>query len=147
MKKRTYLLQKWLAWRDDYRCARPEAVTCQGCDTYYPPQKNAAVMTFEGFNLVHCSNCEQRHPKPNANQPNGQTEPEILFPHVYRRVNRDVACRYIRRFGGSTFSVQTAIDDCEIYLRNCLGLTIATVSMFDKFPKPQDEQVFDEIPY
>ena len=50
-------LRNWLAWRDDYRCARPP-VSCQGCDTYYPSEKHAAVMVFEGFNLVRCSDCE-----------------------------------------------------------------------------------------
>ena len=53
-----------------------------------------------------------------------------------RKIHRDVAVRYIERFGGSTFVVQTEIDDCETYLRNSLGLTIATVSQFEKFPKP-----------
>ena len=130
-------LRQWMAWRDDYRCARPP-VSCQGCDTFYPPNEHANVMIFEGFNLVRCSKCETQKTQRGS-------EPEILFPHVYRRVFRDVACRYIRRFGGSTFSVQTAIDDCEIYLRNAIGFPIATVSMFDKFPKPTP--VFDDIPY
>ena len=125
-------LQQWMAWRDDYRCARP-LVSCQGCDTFYPSHQSATQMVFEGFNLVRCSACNEK------------TEPKIPFPHVYKRVNRDVACRYIQRFGGSTFSVQTAIDDCEIYLRNAFGFPIATVSMFDKFPKVSP--VFDDIPY
>lgn len=131
-------LQQWMAWRDDYRCARPP-VSCKGCDTFYPPNKHATQMVFEGFNLVRCSACK----------PNGQTEPEILFPHVYRRVNRDVVCRYITRFGGSTFSMQTAADDCEIYLRNRHGATIATVSLLNRFPEtpPENDSVFADMPY
>lgn len=128
-------LQQWMAWRDDYRCARPD-VSCQGCDTFYPQGKHAPMMQFQGFNLVHCSECE----KPKA-------EPVLLFPHVYKRVFRDVACRYIQRFGGSTFSVQTDVDDAEIYLRNALGFPIATVSMFDRFPKPVDASELSDIPF
>lgn len=124
-----------LAWRDDYRCARPP-VSCQGCDTYYPTNVDAQQMTFEGFNLVHCSNCEK--PK---------REPVVLFPHAYRRVFRDVACRYIARFGGSTFMLQTDADDAEIYLRNSDGFTIATVSPFDRFPKSFDETELADIPF
>lgn len=50
--------EDWRAWRDDYRCARPEAVTCQGCDTHYPVHQDAGQMNFDaGFNLVRCSEC------------------------------------------------------------------------------------------
>lgn len=130
-------LQQWMAWRDDYRCARPP-VSCQGCDTFYPTGKDAAVMTFQGFNLIRCSECDT--PKPKA-------EPTVLFPHVYKRVFRDVACRYIERFGGSTFMLQTDVDDAEIYLRNRQGFTIATVSMFDRFAKPVNDTELADIPF
>ena len=53
-------LRQWLAWRDDYRCARPEPVTCKGCGTHYPVHKDAAVMRYLGFNLVECSECQKR---------------------------------------------------------------------------------------
>lgn len=63
---------------------------------------------------------------------------------VTRRVCRDVVCRYIRRFGGSTFQVQTDFDNAETYLRDVTGLAIAQVSFLSRFP----EQVTDsEIPY
>ena len=135
-------LQQWMAWRDDYRCARPP-VSCQGCDTFYPPNEHANVMIFDGFQLVECSECKKKA------QAGKQTEPEILFPHVYKRVNRDVVCRYIQRFGGSTFSVQTAADDCEIYLRNRHGATIATISLLNRFPEtpPENDSVFADMPY
>ena len=142
-------LRKWMAWRDDYRCARPP-VSCQGCEKnmmplgkpngayflHFPSGKGTALMVFQGFNLVRCSECE----KPKA-------DPQILVPHVYKRVFRDVACRYIARFGGSTFMVQTDADDAEIYLRNPHGEVIATVSMFDRFPKQVDENELADIPF
>ena len=85
--------------------------------------------------LVACKHCKPAD------------EPEILFPHVYKRVFRDVACRYIQRFGGSTFAIQTDADDAEIYLRDRFGEVIATVSLLDQFPKPLAESVFADMPY
>ena len=58
-----------------------------------------------------------------------------------RDIHRDIACRYIQRFDGSTFAVPTAADDADIYLRNALGLTIAKVMPTDRYPKPAE--VFD----
>ena len=50
---------QWFAWRDDYRCARPD-VSCEGCDTFYPSAQSATQMTFDGFRLVSCSECRRR---------------------------------------------------------------------------------------
>lgn len=129
-------LRQWLAWREDYRCTRP-AVTCQNCDTHYPRGKDEGNAIYIGFNLVECGNCQQVE----------FAEPTILFPHAYKRVHRDVACRYIAMFGGSTFRVQTDADDCEIYLRNKHGETIASVSLLNRFPEPVDESIFSEMPF
>ena len=91
--------------------------------------------------VVALLNAERKaHPGP-------ATEPEILFPHVYKRTWRDVARRYIQRFGGSTFSVQTAADDAEIYLRNRQGTPIATVSLLNRFPEKVDPSTFEGMPY
>lgn len=128
-------LRAWQDWRDDYRCTRP-AVTCQGCDTHYPKGKDEGNAVYSGFNLVSCGECSKRH-----------AEPQILFPHVYKRTYRDVACRYIAMFGGETFSVQTAFDDCEIYLRDKHGETIATVSLLNRFSEHVDTARFDDLPF
>lgn len=58
MSTKRLLMEQWQAWRDDYRCARPP-VSCQGCDTYYPTNKDPALMIFDGFSLVECSNCKK----------------------------------------------------------------------------------------
>lgn len=86
--------------------------------------------------LINCSDCHLK-----------RREPRLLFPHAYKRVNRDVACRYIAMFGGATFSVQTDADDCDIYLRDKHGETIASVSMLNRFPEPVDESLFSEMPF
>ena len=70
-----------------------------------------------------------------------------VVDHPTRIVHRDVACRYVIRFGGRTFSEQTGIDTCVVYLRSELGVIVGRVSMFDKFPKPVDESIFDDMPF
>ena len=62
-------------------------------------------------------------------------------------IYRDVACRYLQRFGGQTFSVQTDVDDAEIYLENAKGQIIGSVSYLDKYPKPPAESVFADMPF
>ena len=130
--------RQWHNWRTDYRCSRPP-VTCRGCGRHYEPHQNTAVMTFVGFNLVHCSNCDA----PKAEKP----KTPIIFPKPKKCIGRDVACRYIVRFHGSTFWYQTDIDTAEVYLRNAFGDVIAKVGTFDSFPKPVDEIVFDDMPF
>ena len=65
----------------------------------------------------------------------------------HRHVGRDVALRYILRFGGSTLAIQTDFDNIEVLLKNTVGVVIATVSMLDTFPKPPAHSDFSEIPY
>ena len=60
---------------------------------------------------------------------------------------RDVACRYLQRFGGSTFSVQTDVDAAEIYLENAKGQIIGSVSYLDKYPKPPADSEFADMPF
>ena len=64
-----------------------------------------------------------------------------------RRIYRDVAVRYLRIFGGQTFSVQTDVDDCEVYLENAKGQIIGKVSTLDLYPKGFDDVLVDEIPF
>ena len=134
--------EQWRAWREDYRSERP-AVTCDGCGTHYPQGTDEGNATYIGYSLKSCGACKRtrkeqsRHDHFHARS--------VVGNNGIRVIHRDVACRYIERFGGSTFSVQTEIDDCEIYLQNALGQTIATVSMFDKFPKPP--AILDDLPY
>ena len=129
--------RQWLNWQSDYRCSRPP-VECRGCGRHYEPHQDAAVMTFSGNSLIHCSNCDKPKAKPT---------PPVIFPIPKKTVGRDVACRYIVRYDGRTFWHQTDIDDAEVYLRNAFGVVIAKVGAFDKFPKPVDEIVFDDMPF
>jgi len=65
-----------------------------------------------------------------------------------RVIYRDVAIRYLQRYGGQTFAVQTDVDACEIYLENAKGMIIGKVSYLDLYPKHHpDDAIVDEIPY
>ena len=55
--KRSHM-ERLQVWREDYFASRPP-VTCQGCDTYYPTDKDPALMIFSGLTLVECSNCKK----------------------------------------------------------------------------------------
>ena len=141
----------WRAWREDYRSERP-AVTCEGCGTHYPRgNQDTGNATYIGYALKTCGACHRHNELKRASARN------LLKLHrhisarqntkdgaIIKEVHRDIACRYIQRFDGSTFAVQTAADDAIIYLRNAFGLTIATVKPTDKFPKPV---VIHDLPY
>jgi len=71
----------------------------------------------------------------------------IAAARGHRKVFRDVAVRYLKRFGGSTFSVQTDVDDCEIYLENAKGQIVGKVDSRDKYPKPPPDSIFDDMPF
>ena len=64
-----------------------------------------------------------------------------------RIIYRDVAVRYLRLFGGETFSVQTDVDACEVYLENAKGMILGKVSSLDLYPKGLDDVVVDDIPF
>ena len=68
-----------------------------------------------------------------------------------RIIHRDVACRYIRVFGGQTEWVQTDVDCGYPILIDKDGERRASVDMFDRFPCPNakalDAELLDEIPF
>jgi len=57
------------------------------------------------------------------------------LPRVRKVIPRDVAQRYIERFGGSTRAVQIAADDAIVYLRNADGDVLGPVTQTDKYPR------------
>jgi len=63
-----------------------------------------------------------------------------------RVIPRDVACRYLSRFGGCTFAVQTDADAAEMYLENAKGSVLGKVLYTDKYPKQTDCD-FSDMPY
>ena len=64
-----------------------------------------------------------------------------------RTIFRDVAVRYLERYGGQTFSVQTDADNSEIYLENAKGQILGSVSYLDKYPKPPADSEFADMPF
>ena len=93
----------------------------------YAPYLHIADVRKITGQLVECKHCTQ------------DAEPEVLFPHVYRRVFMDIAHRYIERFGGHVFVVPLGFGRWELYLRDDTGDVIATVSQFDKYTKIEED--------
>lgn len=102
----------------------PRVCTCSAVHTPYLLDRHAHSLNGQ---LVRCHACDVHN-----------------VGLVTRRVCRDVVQRYLRRFGGSTFQVQTDFDTAETYLRDAAGVAIAQISFLNRFP----EQVADyDIPY
>ena len=143
--------KQWFAWRDDYRCARPN-VSCEGCDTFYPSGQSATQMKFDGFRLVFCSECRRREIQKVSQRMQARLEQHLATranepPNAKRTIYRDVALRYIIRFEGKTEAVQTDADACDVFLKNRYGQIIGQVSAFDKFPKPPPAESVADMPY
>ena len=143
--------EAWKMYREDYRCTRP-AVTCEGCGTHYPRGKDEGNATYIGYALKTCGNCYRENELKRASaravltlhrhiEARRNTVKEARKP--IREIHRDTAVRYIQRFNGSTVVVQTAADDCDIYLRNAFALTIAKVLAADKYPVDAETPVQD----
>lgn len=64
-----------------------------------------------------------------------------------RTIYRDVAYRYLQRFGGQVFTVRTAIDDADNFLENASGRILGSVSYSDKYPKLPAAETFDGMPF
>ncbi|MCG9133848.1 hypothetical protein J5I95_19440 [Candidatus Poribacteria bacterium] len=68
-------------------------------------------------------------------------------PADNRIIKRDVACRYLRIYGGETQWVQTNVDCGYPILIDRDGERRGQVSMFDKFRVPIDTAAFSEMPF
>ena len=64
-----------------------------------------------------------------------------------RIIKRDVACRYLRIYGGETQWIQTDIDSGYPILVDKDGDKRAIVDSFDAFPKPPVLEINDDIPF
>ena len=126
-----------------YHCGSEMCRSCGSCRTRRGVGEYR-VHTDGTESLVNCSDCWREKPKPRHSR---YRQPLIVYRKYPRHVCRDVACRYIEWFGGSTFALQTDIDVCEVYLRDRDGNIMAMVTMFDKYPKDTDMARFEDIPF
>ena len=137
----------WLEsdWYDDR-----QVIPCE-CGEVYPRHSrsvNASSINGIANGCVKCKKSERQREIAKA-----QTRCRLkLARHIAkarrkRVIYRDVAVRYLERFGGQTFAVQTEVDDNEIYLENVNGQIIGAVSYADKFPKPPPATAFADMPF
>ena len=102
--------------------------------------------------IVSCSRCVRRKAIAEVSERirerlNSHIATRTNQPIEKRKIYRDVAVRYITRFSGSTQTIQTHIDNCEVVLKDRRGRIIGQVSMFDKFPKPPPAESVADMPY
>jgi len=64
-----------------------------------------------------------------------------------RVIPRDVACRYLARFGGCTFAVQTDVDAAEMYLENAKGQILGSVDMRNRYREKLQPRRFFQMPF
>ncbi len=118
----------WLA--SEFNDNTPRACACGAAEQIIDTHK----YTLNG-RLVQCEKCapSQKH---------------FIFSGPYKRKGSDVALRYIKRFGGSTFAIKTEAGDRKVFLRNTFGFAIAEVSMLEKYPLPLPPvETFENMPY
>ena len=133
----------WLEsdWYDDR-----EVIPCE-CGEVYPRHSrsvNASSVNGIANGCVKCKKSERQREIAKAKMRcRLKLARHIAKARRKRIIYRDVAVRYLQRFGGQTFAVQTEIDDCEIYLENANGQIIGSVSYVDKYPKPPATDLSD----
>ena len=139
----TWLESDWYETRNE--------LPCKCCAVF--PRHASDHLSSVSINGIYtdCTKCK----------PNGERSRRIkeianrikatLFRHLHakpRIVCNDVTVRYLKRFGGQTFAVQTEIDECDVFLKNDAGEVLAVVSLFDRFPKPlPPPATFADMPY
>ena len=137
----------WLEsdWYDDRK-----EITCEGGEVYPRHSRSVNASSVNGIanGCVKCKRTERQREIAKAKMRcRLKLAQHIAKARRKRIIYRDVAVRYLQMFGGHTFAVQTAIDDCEIYLENAKGQVIGKVSSFDQYPKGFDDAIVDDIPY
>ena len=128
----------------------PKPIECE-CGKVYKPFSRSVHQSFVNGKANGCISCKpERYQREIA-----KAKARCLLKlarHIAglrnRTIYRDVAVRYIQRFGGSTFGVRkNAIDDIEIYLENPKGQILGEVSYLDKYPKPPAKSEFADMPF
>ena len=126
------------------------SITCE-CGKVYPLSESKKLSPYQVNGIAKgCTACmKERHQRELAKATARcrlTLARHIAKARRKRVISRDIAVRYLQRFGGKTFSVQTGIDTAEIYLENAKGQIIGSVSYLDKYPKAPVTD-FSDIPY
>lgn len=82
----------------------------------------------------------------NAERYGDSGTPPYKKPAAHRIIHRDVAARYIQRFGGRSEWTQIDVDNANLYLIDKDGERRGQVFMIDKFTSSVDATL-DTIPF
>ena len=137
----TWLESEWYETRNELPCV---------CGAVFPRHAahHLSSVSINGI-FTDCTKCKPYGERSRRIKEIANRIDATLFRHRHakpRIVCNDVAVRYLKRFGGSTFAVQTDADDCDVFLKNEADAVIAVVSLFDRFPKPPPATIAD-MPY
>ena len=127
------------------------SIACE-CGQVYPISESDKLSPMRINNIAKgCTACyparHQREIMKSASRVRLTLARHIAKQRRSTPIFRDVACRYLQRFGGQTFAVQTDVDACEIYLENANGRILGSVSFTDKYPKPPADSDFADMPF
>ena len=139
----TWLESEFYETRNELPCA---------CGAVFPRHASHHLSSvFINGKATDCTKCKPNGTRSRRIREIANQIEATLFRHREgkpRIVCNDVAVRYLKRFGGSTFAVQTDADDCDVFLKNREDAVIAVVTLFDRFPKPPPvNSEFADMPY
>ena len=134
-----------------YSVEKPAPVECQ-CGAVHSYWSKAYNRSFIGNKANGCVRCKPgRHQRETAKAASRCRL--SLARHIAKSrrkgdvIYRDVAIRYLQRYGGSTFGIQTDADSREIYLEDKNGRVLGKVEYLDKYPKPPDPETYADMPF
>ena len=119
------------------------------CGKVYPIESDSVHIASINGKATGCTACIPSERKRDMHTAKTRIMAQLarhIAKQRQRTIYRDVAVRYLQRFGGQTFSVRTGIDTADIYLENAKGQILGSVSYSDKYPKPPDTD-YSDIPY
>ena len=137
----TWLESEYYETRNELPCA---------CGAVFPRRLSYHISSVSiNGKATDCTKCKPHGERSRRIREIANSIEATLFRHRHakpRIVCNDVAVRYLKRFGGSTFAVQTDADDCDVFLKNEDDTVIAVITLLDRFPKPPPPAAAD-MPY
>lgn len=124
-------------------------IACE-CGKVYPPHSRAVNASFVNGIANGCVECRPVRMERENIKALGRIRYKLAM-HIAKRkkriIHRDVAVRYLQRFGGHTFGVRKSFDMADIFLESESGIVLGMVTYSDKYPKPPAESDFADLPF
>ena len=139
----------WGGWSESSWYDDRKVIPCE-CGSVYPRHSRSVNASSINGIANGCTACKPSRREREIAKAKTRCMLRLAHHIASRRkrvIFRDVAVRYIERFGGQTFAVQTDFDASEIFLQDANGRIIGAVSYQDKYPKPPAHTDFADMPF